>query len=381
MCHAVGVPTTTPTRPAPAAAGAASAEEPRPEPFVPRRGHASAGLPTEVAIAAVGVVLLLVVLVVCLSIGSVTVAPADTLRVLGDHLGLGGAVASPIDDQIVWELRAPRVLAAALVGASLALAGAALQVTVRNALADPQVLGASAGASTGAVLVLTVFGAAGFAWLSVGAFAGAGAALVLVLLLGAGRQGLDAARLVLAGVAVAAFFTAITSWLQFRADPDRLQTIVFWLMGSLAGVRWEALVWLAPVVLVAGAVIVAQAPRLDALAQGDVAATSLGVDPARLRVLLVLCSALLTGAAIAVAGGIGFVGLVIPHVVRMVRGGSHHRTLVPTALLGAVYLPTMDLLSRTVQAPEELPIGVLTALVGCPFFVVLLRRRRVGGLG
>jgi iron complex transport system permease protein len=373
--------TSTPTRPAPAAAGALPAGEPLPQPAPPRRRRASGGLPTEAAIAVAGVLLLLAVLVVCVSIGSVTVAPADTLRVVGDHLGLGGVVASPIDDQIVWELRVPRVLAAALVGAALALAGAALQVTVRNALADPQVLGASAGASTGAVLALTVLGATGVAWLSIGAFAGAGAALALVLLLGAGRQGMDAPRLVLAGVAVAAFFTAITSWLQFRADPDRLQAIVFWLMGSLAGVRWDALVWLAPVVLVVGVVIVAQAPRLDALAQGDVAATSLGVDPVRLRVLLVVCTALLTGAAIAVAGGIGFVGLVIPHVVRMLRGGSHRRTLVPTALLGAIYLPLMDLLSRTVQAPEELPIGVLTALVGCPFFVLLLRRRRVGGLG
>jgi iron complex transport system permease protein len=375
------VSTTTPTRPAPAADGALPEGDPRPQPTPPRRRRASGGLPTEAAIAVAGVLLLLAVLVVCVSIGSVTVAPADTLRVVGDHLGLGGAVASPIDDQIGWELRVPRVLAAALVGAALALAGAALQVTVRNALADPQVLGASAGASTGAVLALTVLGATGVAWLSIGAFAGAAAALALVLLLGAGWQGMDAPRLVLAGVAVAAFFTAITSWLQFRADPDRLQAIVFWLMGSLAGVRWDALAWLAPVVLVVGVVIVAQAPRLDALAQGDVAATSLGVDPVRLRVLLVVCTALLTGAAIAVAGGIGFVGLVIPHVVRMLRGGSHRRTLVPTALLGAIYLPLMDLLSRTVQAPEELPIGVLTALVGCPFFVLLLRRRRVGGLG
>jgi iron complex transport system permease protein len=314
------------------------------------------------------------------SIGSVTVAPGETLRVIGHHLGLGSTAASPLDDQIVWELRVPRVLGAALVGAALALAGAALQVTVRNALADPQVLGASAGASTGAVLTLTVAGAGGAA-LSVGAFAGAAVALVLVLALGADRRGMDAARLVLAGVAVAAFFTAVTSWLQFRADPDRLQAIVFWLMGSLAGVRWDAIVWLAPVVLVTGAVIVAQAGRLDALAQGDVAAGSLGVDPTRTRILLVLCTAVLTGAAIAVAGGIGFVGLVIPHVVRMVLGSSHTRTLVPTALLGAIYLPLVDLLSRTVQAPEELPIGVVTALVGCPFFVVLLRRRSAGGLG
>lgn len=325
-----------------------------------------------------GLVLLVAVLLLSVTVGSVPLRLSDTLGVLGHHLHLTGAQPAPLVDQIVWDLRTPRALAGAFVGAALALAGAALQVTVRNALADPQVLGASAGASTGAVLVLTVVGTGGLAWLSLGAFAGAAVALVLVLVLGASRRGIDAARLVLAGVAIAAFFTAVTSYLQFRADPDRLQAIVFWLMGSLAGARWAALVWLAPIVLVTAAVIVAQAERLDALAQGDVAAGSLGVDPTRTRILLVLCSALLTGAAIAVAGGIGFVGLVVPHVVRLLRGGSHTRTLLPTALLGAIYLPLIDLLSRTVQSPEELPIGILTAVVGCPFFVLLLRRRGAG---
>lgn len=326
---------------------------------------------------AFGAIVLLAVLLLCAALGSVAVPLGTTLSVIGHHLGLTATAPSGIDDQIVWELRLPRVIGGALVGAALALAGAMLQVTVRNPLADPQVLGASAGASAGAVGVLTVLGVSGFAWVSLGAFAGATLALALVLVLGMGGGRVLASQLVLAGIAVASLFTALTSFLQFGADPQRLQAIVFWLLGSLAGVRWSALVWLAPVVVIATIAVLRRAGAMDALAQGDVAASSLGVNPGRERLVLVGCSALLTGAAIAVAGGVGFVGLVIPHVVRLVRGGAHDRTLLATAMLGAAYLPLMDLLSRTIRSPEELPLGILTALVGCPFFIVLLRRRGV----
>ncbi len=319
-------------------------------------------------------VVLALVLLTCIALGSVRVPWSTTLQVLASHAGLTEP-ASPLDDRIVWELRVPRALAGALVGGALALAGAVLQATVRNPLADPQVLGASAGASAGAVAVLAFAGSAGLGLLSAGAFAGALVALALVLALGNSDRSLGSNQLVLAGVAVGAFFMALTSLLQYGADASKLQAMVFWLLGSLAGANWASLLWLTPAVLAAAVVLVRQAGRLDALLQGDDAASSLGIDPARLRLLLVFWSAVLTGAAIAVAGAIGFVGLVVPHVVRFLVGGAHHRLLVPTMLVGAAYLPLMDLLSRAAMPPSELPIGVLTALVGCPFFVVLLRRR------
>ncbi|WP_226967181.1 FecCD family ABC transporter permease [Streptomyces phaeolivaceus] len=248
---------------------------------------------------------------------------------------------------------------------------------VANPLADPVVLGFSYDASLGAVLVITLGGAtlAGFGGLGVSgaAFVGALTAGVLAFALGR-RGGLAPIRLVLAGVVVGYVFLSLTSFVQLMATPTELRTVMFWMLGSVAGAQWDQLPVVAVVVVTSTVVLTLFGRRLNALLSGDESATALGVDVNRLRALLLILSALLTGTVIAVAGGIGFVGLMVPHLVRLTVGADHRRLLPLTALLGAVYLVAVDLLSRTLNRPNELPLGILTVLLGAPFFLWLLRR-------
>ncbi|URN18598.1 MULTISPECIES: FecCD family ABC transporter permease [Streptomyces] len=316
-------------------------------------------------------------MIVAIGIGAVTVPPAEVGRIVWHHLTGAGAVADPAVDQIIWSFRTPRVVLAALVGAGLAVAGVVLQAVVANPLADPYVLGVSSGASLGAVLVITLAGGAlGGLGVSSAAFLGAAAAAALVFLLGRKRGRLAPTRLVLSGVAVGYLFLAATSYLQLRATPTELRTVMFWMLGSVAGAKWEQLPVVTTVVLTITGALALFGRRLNALLAGDESATALGVDVHRLRAALLALSSLVTGTVIAVAGGIGFVGLMIPHLVRLTTGADHRRLLPQAALVGALYLVVVDLLSRTVNRPNELPLGILTALFGAPFFLWLLRRNK-----
>ncbi|MER5364091.1 iron ABC transporter permease [Streptomyces sp. NPDC002722] len=316
-------------------------------------------------------------MVLAVGIGTVNVPVGDVWTVLVHHVTGRGPVDDVALDQIVWQFRTPRVVLAAVVGAGLAVSGAVLQTLVSNPLADPTVLGFSHGASLGAVLVMTL-GGAGLGGLGVSgaAFAGALLAGMLVFALGQRRGRLAPTRLVLAGVAVGYVLLSATSFVQLRATPNELRGVMFWMLGSVSGARWSQLPTVTAVVALGATLLALFGRRLNALLAGDESATSLGVDVHRTRAVLLVVSALLTGTVIAVAGGIGFVGLMIPHLVRLALGADHRRLLPLSALLGAVYLVLVDLLSRTVNRPNELPLGILTALLGAPFFLWLLRRNK-----
>lgn len=310
---------------------------------------------------------------------AVTFGPAE-IRVdevwasILSHLGLGDSPLPVLRDGIVWELRLPRVLTAAAVGAGLAISGAVMQAITRNPLADPYLLGLSSGASLGAVAVL-LLGAA--VVLPFAAFVGAMAALVATLLLASSLGTITPTRTVLAGLAVSSLASAITSLVIFwTVTGDSYREILGWLLGSLAGARWSAVAIAFAAILIAGIPIAIGGRVLDAFAFGDTTAASLGVDVAATRWVLLTTSALLTGAMVSVSGSIGFVGLVLPHAVRLVAGPGHRVLLPLSALTGAIFLIWADTAARTLFDPRELPVGIVTAIVGAPVFALLLARRR-----
>jgi iron complex transport system permease protein len=321
--------------------------------------------------------LLLLSATIAITLGPANISPAEVWATVLHHLGLADAPElSRLRDAIVWELRLPRVLAALGVGAGLALAGTMMQVMTRNPLADPYLLGLSSGAALGAVLFLL----AGAALLMpLGAFLGSLGALALALLIAQLLGGATPTRAILAGICIAAIASAATSLLIFwSATGDSYREILSWLMGSLSGTTWgdAALVGLG--LLVCAPVILLSGRGLDAFAFGDGAAISLGIDIVRLRWTLLVATALLTGIMVAIGGAIGFVGLVVPHAVRLVVG-SRHRVLLPASMLvGAIFMLWADTAARTLFDPRELPVGIVTALVGAPaFLLILLRYRRV----
>ncbi|MBT2497497.1 iron chelate uptake ABC transporter family permease subunit [Agromyces sp. ISL-38] len=326
---------------------------------------------------AVGLAVLLAASVVtAVAIGPAGLSPVDVWSSVLAHLGIGEPTLSPLRDGIVWQLRMPRVLTAAAVGAGLALCGAVMQALTRNPLADPYLLGLSSGASVGAVIVI-VLGAG--LLLPFAAFAGALVALVATLALANAAGSLSPTRTVLAGLAVSAVFSAITSLVIFwSATGDSYREILNWLLGSLAGTDWTSVAIAGGAVIVIGVPLLTSASTLDAFAFGDTAAAALGVHVGRTRALLLTGTALLTGALVAVSGSIGFVGLVLPHAVRLIVG-SRHRALLPlSALAGAIFLVWADTGARTLFDPRELPVGILTALIGGPVFAtIMLRNRRL----
>ncbi len=328
-------------------------------------------------------VLLLLALVVALvaslaagiSIGTVTLPLGEVWGVVGGHVGLGPDPGRVVNDQIIWEFRVPRVLLAAVVGAGLATAGACLQVLARNPLADPYVLGVSSGASLGAVLVVALgSGVAGGLGLSGAAFAAATVTLLVVFLLGRRGGQLAPTRLILAGVAVSYLAMAGTSFVQLYVSPLELRGIMFWLLGSVAGASWGDLGVPTVVIALTSVWLALRARPMNLLATGDDSASSLGVDVDRFRVELLVVSSMLTAASVSVAGGIGFVGLMVPHMARTIVGSDHRRVMPVSVLGGATFLVLVDLASRVVDRPNELPIGIFTAGLGAPFFLVLMRR-------
>lgn len=334
---------------------------------------------TAVPVVAMAVVLL-VSMAVAMGIGSVSLSVGTVLEVVARRFGLLDADVSVLHDRIVWELRAPRVVGAAAVGAGLAVVGAVLQSLTRNDLADPYLLGISGGATVGAVSVLVLGLGTGtvlatFA-LTSGAFLGALGALVLVVGLAAGRSGvLPPTRTVLAGVAIGQLCAAYTSYVVIvSGDRDSARRVLSWTLGSVAGVRWSTAVLLLVVAVVACVLVLAFTRHLDAFAFGEAAAGSLGVRVERTRWTLMVGTALLTACLVAFSGAIGFVGLVVPHVVRLVVGPAHARVLPLSALTGAVLLVWADTAARSVVDGREIPIGIVTAAVGAPVLAWLLRR-------
>ncbi len=330
------------------------------------------------AVCAVLGLLLLAALTAAVALGSTSIAPQDVWAVVARRIA-GRAPRPGTDDLIVWQLRVPRALLAALVGAGLGTVGTAVQALVRNPLADPYLLGVSHGASVGAVAAIVLGAGAGGVLglgLSGAAFAGALVSFVLVWL--AARRGgtFSPLRLVLAGVAVGQFLSGITSYLVLRAgDEQQTRGVLFWLMGSLGGATWRQLALPALAVPAALALLLARARTLDALATGDETAAALGVAVGRTRRELFLVTSLLTGVLVAVSGAIGFVGLMVPHVCRLLVGGGHRRLLPVSALAGAVLLVVVDLVCRTALPLQELPVGVVTSLIGAPALLYLLDRR------
>ncbi|WP_344362416.1 FecCD family ABC transporter permease [Streptomyces gobitricini] len=312
---------------------------------------------------------------------AITIGPADidvrdVWSVVAAHLGGDVSELTPIRDGIVWNLRLPRTLLAAVCGAGLALCGAVMQSLLRNPLADPFVLGVSSGASTGAVVVVVLGVGGGLLPVSGGAFVGALCSFAAMMLLSHTLGG-TTDRVVLSGVAAMQLFSALTSFIVVTsADAETTRGVLFWLLGSLGGADWTD-VWLCLAALViALAVCLGHARTLDAFAFGQDAAATLGVNVARARLVLLCVTALLTAALVSSSGAIGFVGLVLPHAARALVGPGHGRLLPAAALGGAVFLVWIDTVARIVIEPQEVPVGVMTSLIGVPAFVLVLYRTR-----
>ncbi|MFE0794210.1 MULTISPECIES: iron ABC transporter permease [unclassified Streptomyces] len=322
---------------------------------------------------------LLASVVVAIGLGPAVITPGETARHLWAALSGGRIGPDEVTTyQIVWQIRTPRVLLAALVGAGLSAIGVAVQALVRNALADPFVLGVSSGASVGAVGVTVTGGLAalGIYAVSAGAFIGALVASLLVYAASVSRGTLSPLRLVLTGVAMSLGFQALMSLIvYFAPDSEATSMVLYWTMGSFGAATWGALPVVSVVVLAGIAVLHRYGRVMDVLALGDETAASLGVGPDRYRKGLLLIVSLVTGVMVAVSGAIAFVGLVMPHVVRMLVGATHARVLAVAPLVGAIFMVWVDLAARTVVAPRELPLGVVTALVGVPVFIALMRRK------
>ncbi len=328
--------------------------------------------PRHLGIAAAG---LLVVAVTSVLIGAVDLGPSRVFGEVWAQLTGGVSPLSTTEASILWELRVPRVVLGMLVGAALGSCGAAFQGVFRNPLADPYLLGAAAGAGLGATLMIVAVPpglpvdpvpAGAF----VGALLGVGLAWVVSQSAGSGPG-----VLVLAGVAVAAFLSAVQLAVQ-TANPDRIRAIYSFILGSLGTPGWGTVAQTAAYVGVSCGALAGYGRLLDVLSLGDAEATTLGVRPGRARLLIVLAASLGTAAAVSVSGLIAFVGLVVPHLVRLVLGGSYRVILPVSLLIGGAFLVGADLLARTVIAPAELPVGVVTAFIGGPFFALLLRRTK-----
>jgi iron complex transport system permease protein len=325
----------------------------------------------------VATVILLAVLLLGVAVGPVGISFGDIVgmslaRVPFLHLHTH---ASALDQTIVWQLRVPRVVLAALVGAMLAAGGTAYQGVFRNPLADPYLLGVAAGAGLGATVVI-VSGHNTALALPVAAFLGGVAAVAMTYLVGVTGDGRSSSRsIVLAGVAVAALLTAVQTYLQ-QQHTKEIQQVYNWILGSLSVASWSDVELVLPYVIVSGVVLLTHRRMLDVLRVGPDEAATLGIHPERARLVVVAAATLGTAAAVSVSGLIGFVGIIVPHTVRLASNASY-RVLMPVSMIGgAAFLVLADLMARTVEAPAEVPIGVVTALIGAPFFLFVLRSRR-----
>ncbi|MBK5919573.1 hypothetical protein CCR80_00770 [Rhodothalassium salexigens] len=355
--------------------------------FDPARAMARHADRTRLALTGIGVLLALAVLL-SLGVGAVAIPPADALSILASRLGLPALTDhSSVQETVLVALRSPRTLLAMLVGAALAVSGAAMQGLFRNPLADPGLIGVSTGAGLAAALVIVLggllpFGLAAIArdvLVPLAAFAGGLATTWIVYRIASRGGRTEVATMLLAGIALNAVAGAAIGLLIFLSDDQALRDLNFWLLGSLGGVTWGRLLLAAPLMLIPAVGAIWLARPLNALLFGEREAAHLGFDVERTKTWVVVLAALAVGASVALTGVIGFVGLVVPHLVRLAIGPDHRVLLPAAALLGASLLLIADVLARTLVLPAELPIGILTSCVGGPFFLWLLMRRR--GLG
>lgn len=323
-----------------------------------------------------GVVGLISLILLSVLHGTTSIPVSEAISAILSGIGIGSTEPTPMG-RIIFDLRLPRALFSAIIGAGLGVVGVVLQTTTRNDLADPFLFGLSSGAAAGAVLVITVTGDVLGIWtLPLAAFCGGIVASGIVLALVHRLRTSAPEKLVLAGLAVSFLFAAITNYLIFSGDSRAAHSVIFWMLGGLGLARWETL----PLVLIGLAIILAYAFHkrrwLDALLAGDVTAQSLGVPVQRLRMTMFLVAALATATFVSVAGVIGFVGLMVPHLARGVAGPLHWRLVPTAALIGATLLTASDILSRRLLAPQELPVGIVTTSLGALFVFVLLLGKR-----
>ncbi|EXL05019.1 ABC transporter permease [Brucella anthropi] len=311
---------------------------------------------------------------ISVGIGDLPIPLSTTFAAITNRLGWSSVEINRIHETVIWDYRLSRALVAAFCGAGLALSGAIMQSLLRNPLAEPYVLGISAGASTGAVTVVILGIGAGAVSLSAGAFVGAFAAFFFVALLSNGTRG-GADRTILAGVAASQLFNAATSYIVTTSgNAQQARDVMFWLLGSFGGVRWPEFMLVSVVITCGLIACLLYAHVLDAFAFGDEAASSLGVNVARARTVLFALTAMMTATIVSMVGSIGFVGLVVPHAARFIVGPLHIRLLPACAIVGAIFMVLADIASRALIPQQVLPIGVVTALVGVPFFSIILYR-------
>jgi len=326
----------------------------------------------------IGAVVLVLSISIAVSVGAIAV-PLDTVWGVLIHKVAPGRVAvdwSNGREAIVWDIRFPRAILASFVGAGLGIVGASLQAVTRNPLADPHLLGISAGGAFGAILALLHTGLfIGLLTVPLLAFLGALGATLIVLAVSQFASATSADRLVLAGVAVSFIVMSAANVLIFLGDPRATHTVVFWMLGGLGLAQWDQLIYPGAVLLVCGGFLWAKSDILNAMTIGDETATTLGISVARFRLTIFVIGALITGVMVAFSGIIGFVGLMIPHIVRLMVGGDYRRLLPVSALCGAVFLVWADVIARTIMAPDDMPIGIVTGLIGGLFFIWLLRRK------
>ena len=329
---------------------------------------------------AIGLGVVVVIGLVASGVGSVYVPPLTTAKILLTKLPLLEMDHSWPNswDTIIWQIRFPRIVLAGLVGACLAVSGATYQGLFRNPLADPYLIGVAAGAGLGATVVLITSVPVyfhGFSLLPIAAFAGAIAAVSIAYTVARQSGGLPLATLILAGVAIASLASAVTSYLMIQSDSD-VRPLLAWLLGGFIGTQWDDIYIILPYLVPGFLVMMAYGRILNMLQLNEEEARQLGVNVERTKIILVILASLVTAAAVSVSGLIGFVGLIAPHAVRLMWGYDH-RTLLPMSMItGAGFLIVADLAARTVVSPSELPVGVVTAFCGAPFFLYLLRRRR-----
>lgn len=325
---------------------------------------------------------IVLVCVMLLSLGWGAASNTDVIGALGAKFGMG--TANLRDMAIIWDIRMPRMVTGALVGAALAVSGAVMQGLFRNPLADPGLVGVSAGAGFGAVAAIVLGGllpvaiqaVAGPYLIPFAAFLGGWASTLILYRIATQGGRTSVATMLLAGIALGALTGAITGFIVYRATDDQLRDLTFWGMGSLAGATWVKLLTAGPIILFTLLSAPFLARALDALALGEPVAAHLGIDVQKMKRIAVLSVAASVGACVAITGGIGFVGIVVPHLLRLVQGPVH-RTLLPNAaLLGAIVLLVADMFSRVAVAPAELPIGIVTAMLGGPFFLWILLKNR-----
>ncbi|NRA69776.1 MAG: iron ABC transporter permease [Gammaproteobacteria bacterium] len=324
-----------------------------------------------------GVLTVAASIIVSMSFGAVTTSINDVIQILIAQITKTAPLNSMIE-QIVIELRLPRILLAFIAGAGLALSGAILQLVTRNPLADPYLFGISSGASFGAVALMTVFSSVSMLYLPIAAFIGSLFAVILVLSIAGTNSINQIERMLLAGVASSFLFSAASSSMLYHSDPQAAAAILFWTLGSFAQAQWSTLVLPTIIISISLLVFFAFSRHTIAISSGDETASTLGVKVARVRLLMLVVSSMICAVIVASCGGISFVGLLIPHLVRIIFGQKIANNYLVVAMLGGLFMIYVDIIARTLLENQEIPLGIITSLIGSVFFLYILRRRRIG---